>query len=265
MALDSISGLEGKVVVYTGAAGLIGTAAVKLLVNCGANVVAVDPNFQKLAKMKQDFESDSNNGSIEPITDLNCLDASLVSEFFEKVYEKYGRIDCLINSAYPRTKDWGTKFETIPFESWQQNVDQHLNSYFLMCQQVSLIFKKIGSGNIINFSSIYGLVGPDFSVYGSSEMTMPAAYSAIKGGISNLTRYLASYLGPSGIRVNAICPGGVFDNQNESFVANYSAKTPMRRMASVDDVVKALIFLVSDLSTYVSGVNLPVDGGWSAI
>lgn len=265
MGLDRMSGLDGKVVVYTGAAGLIGTAAVKLLVDCGAKVVAVDPNSQKLAKMSEDFVKSAIGGSIEAVSNLDCLDTAKVSDFFGRVYKKYGRLDCLVNSAYPRTKDWGAKFESIPLESWQQNVDQHLNSYFLMSQQVSPIFKKIGSGNIINFSSIYGLVGPDFSIYGESEMTMPAAYSAIKGGISNLTRYLASYLGPSGIRVNAICPGGVFDHQNESFVANYSAKTPLRRMATVDDVVNALLFLVSDLSTYISGVNLPVDGGWSAI
>jgi NAD(P)-dependent dehydrogenase (short-subunit alcohol dehydrogenase family) len=114
-------------------------------------------------------------------------------------------------------------------------------------------------------SSIYGLVGPDFTVYEGTGMTMPAAYSAIKGGINNLTRYLASYFGSSQIRVNTVSPGGVFDSQNELFVKNYVNKVPMKRMGMPMDVVAAVFFLLTDESSYITGHNLVVDGGWSAI
>ena len=185
---------------------------------------------------------------------LDCIESEL------------GPVTCLINSAYPRTEDWHLKFEDIPFASWQQNVDMQLNGTILMCQRVAIRMIQRHHGNVINFGSIYGLVGPDFSVYeGLGGMTMPAAYAAIKGGISNFTRYLASYLGPHGIRVNTLCPGGVKDHQPEAFVAAYEGKVPMRRMASVEDIIGPLLFLVSDWSNYVTGMNLAADGGWTAI
>ena len=150
--------------------------------------------------------------------------------------------------------------------SWQENINNHLNGYFLLSQRIALKMIEQKFGNIINFSSIYGLVGPNFNVYPeTSDMTMPAAYSAIKGAITNLTRYMASYLGKYNIRVNAICPGGVKDSQNPDFVKAYETLVPLSRMAEVKDVVGPLLFLISDLSSYISGVNLPVDGGWIAI
>lgn len=265
MNLNRLAGLSGKVVVYTGAAGLIGRHAVHLLVENGVRLIAVDPNYAKLLELSKNIYSKFPDNPIEIHSNLDDQNPNSVENFFKSIVYIHGKIDCLVNSAYPRTADWGSRFEDIPFESWRKNVDTHLNSYFLMCQKVSDIFINQKFGNIVNFSSIYGIGGPDFTVYDGLPMTMPAAYAAIKGGISNLTKYMAAYLGPSGIRVNAICPGGILDHQDERFVERYTHRTPMRRMASVDDVTKALIFLISDLSSYVSGVNLPVDGGWSAI
>ena len=114
-------------------------------------------------------------------------------------------------------------------------------------------------------SSIYGLVGPDFNVYNGTNMTMPAAYSAIKGGLNNLTRYLASYYGEFQVRVNTISPGGIFNNQEESFVNNYIEKVPMKRMGKPEDIVAAVFYLISDESNYITGQNLIIDGGWTAI
>ena len=122
-----------------------------------------------------------------------------------------------------------------------------------------------GTGSIINMASVYGIVGPDFTVYEDTSMTMPAAYSAIKGGIVNFSRYLASYLGPNNIRVNTVSPGGIFDSQNPTFVANYNKKVPMRRMGQPKDIAPVISFLLSEDASYITGQNIAVDGGWTAI
>ena len=163
------------------------------------------------------------------------------------------------------TNDWSNKFENILFESWRKNIDMHLNGYFLCCQVVLSQMKSQGFGSLINMSSIYGLIAPDFTIYEGTEMTMPAAYSAIKGGLNNLTRYLASYYGKYQVRINTISPGGIYDNQPESFVNNYNNKVPLKRMGTPKDIVSAVFYLLTDESSYVTGHNLVVDGGWSII
>ena len=134
-----------------------------------------------------------------------------------------------------------------------------------MSQQVAIQMTKQKSGSIINMASIYGVVGPDFTVYENTKMTMPAAYAAIKGGLVNLTKYIASYYGPQNIRVNTVSPGGIFDNQSFSFVQNYEKKVPMRRMGNPEDVAPSVVFLLSDDARYITGQNLIIDGGWTAI
>jgi NAD(P)-dependent dehydrogenase (short-subunit alcohol dehydrogenase family) len=242
--------INDKVIVITGGNGLLGKQMVSTFREQGATVVAADIYFEE--KSEDDFIID--------ITDENS-----VKEGIAAIVKKYNRIDGWVNNAYPRTKDWGNKFEDISPESWRKNVDMHLNGYFLCCQVVLEQMKNQRFGSLINMSSIYGLVGPDFTVYEGTEMTMPAAYSAIKGGLNNFTRYLASYYGAYQIRVNTVSPGGIFDNQPESFVNNYNKKVPMKRMGSPKDIVSAVYFLLTDDSSYVTGHNLVVDGGWSAI
>ena len=144
-------------------------------------------------------------------------------------------------------------------------MDMQMNSYYMCCRAVLEQMKKQGRGSVINMLSIYGIVGPDFSIYEGTNMTMPAAYSAIKGGLLNLTRYLASYYGPSGIRVNAISPGGILDNQPESFIEKYQSKVPMRRLGKPEDIAPGVAFLLSDEAGYINGHNLVIDGGWTAI
>lgn len=259
--------LKDKVILYTGAAGLIGSAACEQIASKGGKLVLIDNDIKKLDLLTNKLSNLISNGSnILKFSDVSLLNYKEIDFMLDTILEKFGKIDCLINSAYPRTIDWSFKFEDINFESWQKNVNEHMNSYFLVSQRTSLKMIEQKYGNIINFSSIYGLLGPNFNVYQSSdEMTMPAAYSAIKGGISNFTRYMASYLGKYNIRVNAICPGGVKNNQNEKFIESYESIVPLGKMASVEDIVAPLLFLISDLSSYITGVNLPVDGGWTAI
>jgi NAD(P)-dependent dehydrogenase (short-subunit alcohol dehydrogenase family) len=242
--------LENKVVVVTGGNGLLGKEIVNKLKTEGAICINVDISHQTsddLTLVKCD------------ITNTNDVDACL-----HAIMDKYGRIDGLVNNAYPRTKDWGLKFEEIPYSSWRENVDGQLNSCFYFIQQASKFMLNTG-GSIINMASIYGVVGPDFNVYEGTSMTMPAAYSAIKGAVVNFTRYLAAYLGPQNIRVNSISPGGIFDNQNPVFVQNYQKRVPMKRMGLPEDISPAVVFLLSDESGYITGQNLAIDGGWTAI
>jgi len=171
----------------------------------------------------------------------------------------------LINNAYPRTKDWGDKFEDISLSSWRKNVDMQMNSVFLICQLTLQIMKKQKSGSIVNISSIYGVVGNDFTIYEGYGGTSPAAYSAIKGGVINFTRYLASYFGKYNVRVNCVSPGGIKDNQHPSFIKRYEDKSPLKRMGKPHEIAPAVTFLLSDESSFITGHNLMVDGGWTAI
>ena len=172
----------------------------------------------------------------------------------------YGRIDGLVNLAYPRTKDWGLKFEDISLESWRTNVDMQLNSVFYICQQVLEIMKNQHSGSIVNIGSIYGVVGNDFTIYEDYGGTSAAAYSAIKGGIINFTRYLASYYGKYNIRVNCVSPGGILDekNQHPSFIKRYSDKSPLKRLGNPEEIAPAITFLLSDEASITDMFN----GGW---
>ena len=139
-----------------------------------------------------------------------------------------------------------------------------MNAVFYICQQ-SMPYLERSKGSIVNISSIYGVVGPDFTVYDNTQMTMPAAYSAIKGGVVNFSRYLASYYGKKGIRVNVVSPGGIFDHQHETFVNQYNKKVPMGRMGLPKDIAPSVSFLLSEDAGYITGQNLVVDGGWTAI
>lgn len=246
-------GLKDKIIILTGAGGLIGRESLKHLVANGAKVVAVDVN---------EFESDADLFFTYNVTKTEEID-----ELLSEVINRYGRIDGLVNLAYPRTSDWGNKFEDIAFESWQNNVDMQMNAVFYICQKVLEIMKPQNRGSIVNIASIYGVVGNDFTLYEEYGGTSPAAYAAIKGGIVNFTRYLASYFGKYNIRVNCMSPGGVLDekNQQPSFIKRYSEKSPMKRLGDPEEMAPAITFLLSDDSSFITGHNLIIDGGWTAI
>tara|TARA_B100000575_G_C22956772_1_gene553080 strand:+ start:77 stop:817 length:741 start_codon:yes stop_codon:yes gene_type:complete len=243
--------LKNKIIVVTGGNGLLGRDIIDKIKKDGGFCINIDINHETsldLSKIKCDI---TNSFEVE-----NSI---------KKIILKYSRIDGLVNNAYPRTDDWNTKFEKIKFSSWQKNIDIQLNSYFFITQLVSSYMIKSKNGSIINIASIYGVVGPDFTIYNNTKMTMPAAYSAIKGGIINFTKYLASYLGPMNIRSNSVSPGGIFDNQNPEFVEKYSNKVPLRRMGNPDDISPVIVFLLSEDSKYITGQNILVDGGWTSI
>lgn len=243
-----------KIVVVAGGSGLLGREIVNGLADFGAIVYGAD-----IDKAKNIITSDS----IRYIY-LNIASESSIKGTIDNIVQKHGRIDVFVNAAYPRTVDWGLKFGQIQFESLKKNLNDHLGGYFMCCQAVAEQMKLQGSGSIINLASIYGVVGPDFSIYEGTQMTMPAAYSAIKGGVIAFTKYLATYYGQQNVRANAISPGGIFDNQHPIFVENYSKRTPLGRMGLPNEIIGAVIFLASEASSYMSGQNLIIDGGLTA-
>ncbi len=243
--------LKDKIIIITGGNGLLGKAIIERLTLEGAFCINFEINIE------------TNDDLSKVYCDI--IDSDSIDKALALVFSKYPKVDGLVNNAYPRTKDWGNKFEQIELDAWKQNIDWQLTSYFYLTQKVAIQMANKKSGSIINMASIYGVVGADFSVYDGTSMTMPAAYSAIKGGLINFTRYLASYFGPQQIKVNAVSPGGIFDNQNEVFVENYCKKVPMRRLGTSDDIAPTVAFLLSDDSKYITGQNIIVDGGWTAI
>lgn len=247
--------LKDKVIIVTGSSGLIGTLTVRDLLSKGSIVIGADISVNQSNEENLDFVL------------YNTAEKAGVDQLINYVLKKYGRIDGLVNLSYPRTKDWGLKFEDIPYDSWQKNVDMQLNSVFYICQQVLEVMKKQESGAIVNIASIYGVVGNDFTLYQDYGGTSPAAYSAIKGGVINFTKYLCSYYGKYNLRINCVSPGGILDekNQKPSFIERYNAKSPMGRMGRPEEIAPAISFLLSDDASFINGHNLMVDGGWTAI
>jgi len=243
--------LANKIIIVTGGSGLIGKEIVADINRKGGKAINADIGV----------ETNLQTGTIQ----MDITDEQSVQNCINQIVTKFRNIDGLVNSAYPRTKDWGAKFEDIDPESWRTNVDLQLNSCFVCTQKVLKIMAAQNNGAIVNIASIYGIVGNDFTLYEEYGGTSPAAYSAIKGGIINFTRYLASYYGRKGIRVNCVSPGGIFDHQHTSFVSRYEAKVPMGRLGNPDDIAPAVSFLLSDESKYITGQNLIVDGGWTCI
>lgn len=242
--------LKDKVIIVTGGSGLLGREIVSDLMLKGAMAINADIN--------EDTDLKKNILKIDITSEKSIVDG------IETISKYYGKIDGLVNNAYPRTEDWGTKFEDISFKSWQKNVDIQMNSTFLFIQKLMPELLKT-KGSIVNMASIYGVVGNDMTIYENTNIGSAAQYSAIKGGIINLTRYLASYYGKQGVRLNCVSPGGIFDNQDALFVSNYEKKVPLGRMGIPNDIAPVVSFLLSEEAKYITGQNIIVDGGWTCI
>ncbi len=249
---------KNKTVLITGGNGLIGIATAKAFLLAGAKKIFI----ADIAIPKELLKASPNifylNMDItSPDSIEKCFDT-----FISKT--KKETLNILVNSAYPRTPDWGAPLPEIPYESFNENLKNHLGGYCYVSRLAAEIMKNNkNGGSIINISSIYGVVAPDFSIYKGTNMTMPAAYAPIKSGIIGFTRYLATYYGKYNIRANCISPGGVFNNQPSSFVKNYSRKVPLGRMARPDEIANCIVFLASDDASYITGQNIIVDGGFT--
>jgi NAD(P)-dependent dehydrogenase (short-subunit alcohol dehydrogenase family) len=242
--------LKGKCILVTGGSGLLGREICLDIERRGGIAISLDIHHQKV---------DERNIQC----DVTCEKS--ISSVLNSIVKNHKLIHGLVNNAYPRTTDWGSSFEAMTTESFKQNVFWQMNSYLTFCQKIIPILRHSGGGSVINMASIYGVVGNDFTIYEKTNMEPPMAYTAIKGGIINATRFLASKYGKEMIRFNCVSPGGIFDNQDVSFVDAYSNRVPLKRMGTPCDIAPAVSFLLSDDAKYITGHNLIVDGGWTII
>jgi NAD(P)-dependent dehydrogenase (short-subunit alcohol dehydrogenase family) len=251
--------LSGRVAVVSGGSGLYGRPISLALAEAGAHVALASRNLSACQSYAEELGSQGFSASGHR---LDLGNEASVHELCDEVLAERSRIDILINNSVLRQ---GGDLASTSASDWQATSNVNSTGLFLVTKRVSEQMMKQGSGSIINISSIYGVVGPDFSIYEGTDMTMPAFYSFDKGGMIAFTRYLACRLAPNGVRVNCISPGGLRDrSQPPAFVKAYEARVPLGRLARPEDVKGAVVFLASDASSYVTGINLLVDGGWTA-
>jgi NAD(P)-dependent dehydrogenase (short-subunit alcohol dehydrogenase family) len=248
--------LSNKVVVVTGGAGLLGNEFCKKISDCGGIAIIADISLQKA---KQAASNIDNSSFVE--MDITSIDS--IEHVIRVLSIKYGKIDALINNAYPRNRNYGRDFFDVEYKDFCDNLGMNLGGYFLTSQQFSKHFIKQGSGNIINISSIYGVIAPRFEVYSGTEMNMPVEYAAIKSGLIHLTKYMATFFKGKGIRVNTISPGGILDGQPGPFLEKYKDNCLNKGMLDKGDLAGTVAFLLSDESKFINGQNIIVDDGFT--
>jgi NAD(P)-dependent dehydrogenase (short-subunit alcohol dehydrogenase family) len=264
-SLKELMNLRGRVALVTGGAGHIGRAFCSALAERGARVVVIDVVANRCRETAAQIRGRYKVAALPLVADL--ADERQVKAVAPKVLREFGRIDILVNTAAmvgtSSLKGWAVPFAQQRADSWRQALEVNLTAAFLLTQACAPALGRSGRGSVINVGSIYGLVGPDLGLYEGTSMGNPAAYAASKGGLFAMTRWLATVLAPK-VRVNAVTPGGVLRDQPAPFRRRYTARVPLKRMATEEDLKGAVAFLASDLSAYVTGHNLVVDGGWTA-
>lgn len=262
--------LKGKTAIVTGACGLLGKKHCYALAEAGAKVIAADIDQTASQNFARLLGEGHMGVELDVSSDLSVMEAK------EAVMERYGKIDVLVNNAAindmfenPSAALELSKFENYPLSLWKKSIDVNVTGVFLCSQIFGSVMAEAKSGSIINIASTYGVTAPDQKLYqnerGEQTFYKSASYPTTKGAVISFTRFLAAYWGDKGVRVNALSPGGVENNQQEFFNKNYSNRTPLGRMAQPNDYQGAIVFLASDASSYMTGANLVVDGGWTII
>jgi NAD(P)-dependent dehydrogenase (short-subunit alcohol dehydrogenase family) len=264
--------LEGRVAVVTGGLGLLGPHHCRALAGAGADVVVADLDGAACAAFAAELVERPGRRALGVAVDVTS--PASVGRLRDVIIEAFGRVDVLVNNAAvdEKVEDPGAggdalRFETLPLDVWERAVRVNVTGTFLACQALGAEMARRGGGSIVNLASTYALVAPDPSLYQRADGTRfhkSAAYPATKGAVVALTRYLAAYWGRAGVRVNALCPGGVENGQAPDFVHRYGERTPLGRMARPADYQGALVFLAGESSAYMTGTTLVVDGGWTA-
>ncbi len=254
--------LSNKVIVITGGAGLIGQEFVKAIIEQNGVAIIADINEELGIKTKEILTKELETKNIDFVK-LDITSKKSLKECINYLSNKYNQIDALVNNAYPRNKNYARHFFDVEHEDFVENIGLNLGGYFTTSQQFAKYFQTQGYGNIINISSIYGVIAPKFEIYENTPMTMPVEYAAIKAGLIHLTKYLAKYFKGMNINVNAISPGGIFDHQPELFLNAYKKECINKGMLEKSDLNGTLIYLLSDMSKYVNGQNIVVDDGFS--
>jgi NAD(P)-dependent dehydrogenase (short-subunit alcohol dehydrogenase family) len=254
--LDSYS-LKGRVAVVTGGAGLYGRQIVEAMAEAGAKTFMASRGIEKLEAQAAKLRGAGLDVTALP---LDQRDEDSVQGLLDRVIEAADRVDVLVNNAVLRPMaDW-----TSPAADFTRSMEVNAAGLFMMVRAFGEHMAQRGSGSIINIGSIQGMVGPDYTLYEGLGWGSPPDYFFHKGGMINLTRYAAARLGPRGVRVNTVSPGGFFNNQDPRFVDRYTARTFLGRMADERDLKGIVVFLASDASAYITGANIPVDGGYTA-
>lgn len=262
-SLADLMNLEGRVALITGGAGYIGRAACEALRELGADVSILDLDPQFLSDQMDDS---SHHGRILPVK-CDLKDEAATRLAVQEVIGEFDRLDIIVHcAAYVGTTQvpgWSVAFEEQSTAAWPDALKVNLTSAFVIVQEAREALARFSVGSVILFGSTYGICGPDMRIYEGTDMGNPAGYAASKGGVIQLARYLSTTLAPE-IRVNSITPGGVLRGQPEVFQQRYVSRTPMKRMAIEEDLKGAVAYLSGDISGYVTGHNLVVDGGWTA-
>jgi NAD(P)-dependent dehydrogenase (short-subunit alcohol dehydrogenase family) len=270
---DAGTSLDGKVAVVTGALGLLGREFAQILLEAGAEVVLADLDGPACRGRAEELIP--HFGRRARGHGLDVTRPESIQALRDELLTRTGRLDILVNSAAIDDKVTATaddpdaaRFEHYPLAVWQRALDVNLTGTFLSCQILGSEMARRGAGSIINIASTYGTVAPDQRLYrrpdGSQTFWKSAAYPAAKGAVLSFTRFLATYWASAGVRANTLSPGGVAHNQDPHFVERYSEMTPLGRMARPREMAGAILFLASDASSYMTGANLVVDGGWTA-
>ena len=261
--------IQGKIIAIIGATGILGTQYVKYLTERGATVVIGDVDIDRCKKLQSEVQESHGNGLA---LEVDNTDEESILQFFQDIQSEMGRLDVLINNAQVKPEGFYAPFESYAKETLMEVMDGNLVGVTIACREAGKIFLEQGSGVIVNVASVYGVAAADQRLYEDVEniyypdekFSSPVSYAISKAGVVQLTRYLASYYRERGIRVNCLTPGGVFDNHDATFNQQYSYRTTLGRMADKNEYNGAILFLCSDASSYMSGANLVVDGGWTA-
>jgi len=250
--------LDNKVVAITGGAGLIGSAFSKVIVENGGKVLIGDVSIDRGESLQNELGDDDSL-----FVEVNTSDVSSIDAFLEKGKENFGKIDSAIHCAYPRSEQWGTRFEELEPEGLKDDLFHQLGGAILFSQRLIHLFTIQGYGNLVHISSIQGIAAPKFEHYDGTTMVSPIEYSAIKSGIISITKYLAKYCKGENIRVNCVSPGGILDNQPKFFLEKYNDTCSSKGMLDGQDLIGTMVYLLTNMSKYVNGQNIVIDDGWS--
>jgi len=262
--MNNLFDLKGRIAIVTGGAGLLASEHAVALSNYGAFVVLADVNLEKCDEAAAKLSSNNIN-----IVSKYCDVTSPESwkKLLKEVLDEFGKIDVLVNNAgftnQNRSANFDASFENFPLEDWNAIMNVNLTGTFLGCQVIGQQMLQQGKGSIINMASLYGVVSPNHRIYPGTGITQPVAYSVSKHGVIGLTKYLATLWADKGVRVNALTPGGIYNNHQQLFLERFQQLNPIGRMSDKSELQGAIVYLASDASSHVVGHNLIVDGGWT--
>ena len=264
--LHSLMSLKGRTALVTGACGFLGKAICETLIEQECNLVLLDLPGSNFLAITDTIPVESEITAL--VIEVDLEDINSRNSAIKKVLQDSDNLNILINAAAlvsaNSLKGWATEFKDQSIETWDRAMSVNLSSVFHLTRDLAPLLSISGNGSIINIGSIYGVAAPDYSLYAGTNMGNPAAYAASKGGLIQLTRWLSTTLAKE-IRVNSISPGGIFRDQPNEFVSKYEDRAPLGRMGTEEDFKGIIAYLSSDLSAYVTGQNILVDGGWTVL